>query len=241
MTDPTDVAARLASLEADNARLRRLLDVQGMPDGLRHGLRDTVAMLRAVMRQSAETASDLEDYVIHLDGRLGALLRARTVLDAFGGASLHTLVSDALHLHLVREGEGAAIAGPRVVLQPKAAQVFALAVHELASNAIEHGDLAEGRGRVDVAWAVATGAEARPASQGDASDAPTLRLVWKETGGSDVSPPGRTGFGTAVLQQTLAYELGAETSLAYEPNGLRCTIRFPLIPRTGSVEETEAD
>ena len=225
MTDPTDVAARLASLEADNARLRRLLDKKGMHDGLRHGLRDTVAMLRAVMRQSAETADDVEDYVIHLDGRLGALMRARTILDAFGEANLHTLVSDALQLHLVREGDRATISGPRIVLHPKAAQVFALAVHELASNAVEHGSLGDAQARVDVTWDADDGPSAEPA----------VNLVWKETGGAQVAPPTRAGFGTAVVKQTLAYELGAQTALAYEADGLRCTIRFPLTARIGNL------
>ena len=237
MTDPTDVSARLASLEADNARLRRLLDEKGMHDGLRHGLRDTVAMLRSVMRQSAETAGDVEDYVIHLDGRLGALMRARTVLDAFGEANLHTLVSDALQLHLVREGDRAAISGPRLLLRPKAAQVFALAVHELASNAVEHGSLGDAQARVDVTWDV-TRDVIRDAANGSFGE-PEVSLVWKETGGAAVATPARAGFGTTVLRQTLAYELGAQTALAYEPDGLRCTIRFPLTARNGALRGTD--
>ena len=68
-----------------------------------------------------------------------------------------------------------------------------------------------------------------------------IAFVWKESGGVDVAPPDRTGFGTAVLQQTLAYEFGAVTAMAYEPNGLRCTIRFPLAPRVGVLGVTEAE
>ncbi|WP_313901736.1 hypothetical protein [Methylobacterium sp. J-088] len=56
MTDPADLEDRLAALEADNARLRRLLDVAGAPDGLRHGLRNTTA----IMHRSAESAVDVE-------------------------------------------------------------------------------------------------------------------------------------------------------------------------------------
>ena len=53
MAEDPEIAARLAHLEADNIRLRRLLDEAGAPDGLRHGLRDTLAMLRGVLRLSA--------------------------------------------------------------------------------------------------------------------------------------------------------------------------------------------
>lgn len=38
-----------------------------------------------------------------------------------------------------------------------------------------------------------------------------------------------------VLTRTLGYELKAETSLAFEPDGLSCTIRFPLTQRIGRV------
>jgi two-component sensor histidine kinase len=222
MTEHNETAARLAALETDNARLRRLLDKVGLHDGLRHGLRDTVAMLRAVIHQSAETSEDIATYVTHLDGRLEALMRARTAIDASGEVDLHTMVSDALQLHLVREGDRAAISGPRILLRPKAAQLFALALYELASNAIEHGELGGSLGRVAVLWDV---------SNGD-STAPTLTLAWKETG-APVRPPTRSGFGTRVLERTLAYELEAQTVLAYEPDGLRCTIRLPLSARIG--------
>jgi two-component sensor histidine kinase len=224
MTELDEIATRLAALKTDNARLRRLLDKTGLHDGLRHSLRDTVAMLRAVMHQSAETAEDITTYVTHLDGRLEALMRARTAIDASGEVNLHTMVSDALQLHLVREGDRATISGPRILLRPKAAQLFALALYELASNAIEHGELGGSLGRVAVLWDVA---------DGDFTE-PMLTVAWKETGAA-VSPPTRTGFGTRVLERTLAYELEARTTLAYEPDGVRCTIRLPLNARIGHV------
>ena len=45
-----------------------------------------------------------------------------------------------------------------------------------------------------------------------------------------------------VLKEMLAYELGAHVALAFEPDGLRCTFHFPLVPRVGRVvEESGAD
>jgi two-component sensor histidine kinase len=228
MTDPRDLAARdmaerLAALEADNTRLRRLLDEAGVPDSLRHGMRNTMAMMRTVIHRSAEQSTDVETYVAHLDGRFGAVMRVQAATDAFGDADLHTLISDELMFHLVREGEQAALTGPRVRLRPKAALVLALALHELTSNAVEHGTLALPQGRVTAAWRV-TDAEPEP---------PVLILDWAETGGSGVQAPARRGFGTDVLEDMLAYDLGAQTSLRYAPDGLRCTIRLPLTARVG--------
>ena len=228
MAEADGLAARLARIEADNARLRRLLDAAGTPDGLRHGLRDTMAMLRAVLRLSAETAENVDSYATHLEGRLDAIARVRVTADTFGEVSLHTLISDELMIHLIREGEQAALSGPSVRLRPKAAQLVALAIHELSSNAVEHGSFGLAEGEVDVAWSV----------EADAGQAPAiLSLVWKEKGGTGIVPPTRQGFGMQVLGDMLSYELGARVALAFEPDGLRCSVRFPLPPRVGHVVE----
>ncbi|MGU3667422.1 HWE histidine kinase domain-containing protein [Methylobacterium sp. A49B] len=233
MAESQEIEVRLVQLEADNTRLRRLLDEAGAPDGLRHGLRDTMAMLRAVLRLSAETADTVDSYATHLEGRLDAITRVRVTADTFGEVNLHTLISDELMIHLIREGEQAELSGPPVRLRPKAAQLVALAIHELSSNAIEHGVLGLAAGDVAVGWSVDTDA---------GHGAGDLTLTWKETGGAGVVPPTRRGFGMQVLKEMLSYELGARVALAFEPDGLRCTCRFPLTPRVGRVvEESGAD
>lgn len=230
MTDPDDAADQLAALRADNVRLRRLLDEAGMPDSLRHGVRNTMAMLRTIMHRSAESAEEIDTYVAHLDGRLGAIARVHAITDAFGEASLHTLVSDELMVHLVREGERATIAGPPVRLRPKAAQVLAMALHELTSNGIEHGSLALPQGRVTVAWQI------RPSEP-----EPILALMWNETGGREVARPTRRGFGTTVIEDVLAYELEARSALNYELDGLHCSLLIPFTDQVGRVVITEAE
>lgn len=230
MAEPEATVARLAQLEADNARLRRLLDESGTPDGLRHGLRDTLAMLRAVLRLSAETAETVDGYATHLEGRLDAIARVRVAADTFGEVSLHTLISDELMIHLIREGEQATLDGPTLRLRPKAAQLMGLAVHELCSNAVEHGAFGLSQGGVDVTWSIAGDGKAAP---GD------LTIVWKESGSTGVTQPTRRGFGMQVLTEMLSYELRALVALAFEPDGLRCTISCPLVPRIGRLAEDE--
>ena len=46
------------------------------------------------------------------------------------------------------------IGGPRVLLRPKAAENLALAIHELATNAVKHGALSSKKGRIEVAWTI---------------------------------------------------------------------------------------
>jgi two-component sensor histidine kinase len=54
------------------------------------------------------------------------------------------------------------IEGPSLALTAKAAQNFALAVHELATNAIKYGALSNAMGRVHIGWSTtANGSDSR--------------------------------------------------------------------------------
>jgi two-component sensor histidine kinase len=55
-----------------------------------------------------------------------------------------------------------------------------------------------------------------------------VRLLWAETGGPRVQPPAKNGFGTALIERSMAYELDGEARIEYRPAGLRCELRFPL-------------
>ncbi|MCP1548650.1 MULTISPECIES: sensor histidine kinase [Methylorubrum] len=220
--DPRD--ARIEELEAENRRLRRFLDETGLPAELRHKVRNTLSMLRAIIRRSAETSDSVESYVAHLDGRLDALARVLNALmrSVPEGIGLHSLVADELLVHLAREGEQVAISGPSLFLRPGAAEVLAMAIHELAVNAVEHGALTVPQGCIHVTWTLSQPVES-------AGSRPRLTFVWEESGLADLKPaPSHCGFGMEVLKRSLRYELKAETTLAFEPQGLRCTISLPL-------------
>jgi two-component sensor histidine kinase len=55
-----------------------------------------------------------------------------------------------------------------------------------------------------------------------------VRLRWVETGGPPVRPPAKGGFGTALIERSMAYELDGEASIEYRPEGVRCQLSFPL-------------
>ena len=220
----TSGTKRIAELEADNGRLRRLLDQRDAPGELRHRLHNTLAMLRVIIRKSAGTRRDLDAYVGHLEDRLDAVARAQVAADERGSVGLHDLFADELLHYGVKEGERVILSGPDVHLQPRAGQVLALAIHELAVNAVEHGASGTGHGRIEIAWSVAS----------EEVDTP-ITITWKELGVTGVAAGSRQGFGTEVLTRTIAYELKASTTLAFEADGLRCTLRFPLTERIGRV------
>ena len=227
-----DLIQRVKDLEADNARLRALLDRQGSPGGLRHQVRNTLSAVREFVRRSAETSDSVEDYAAHLDGRLDAVLRVQNAIangSPDGEVGLHTLVADELLAQAIREGGRAAVAGPAVLLRPSAAGAFALALHELATNAVKFGAMTVPDGLIDVSWSVGSGEGGEP----------WLTWNWAESGLSGLPPlPPRNGFGVEMIERSLRYQLDAITEMRFTPTGLHCTIRFPLTSWTGSLSSS---
>jgi two-component system, chemotaxis family, CheB/CheR fusion protein len=182
-------------------------------------VRNTLGVVRSIARRSAETSDSVEDYAAHLDGRLNAFARTQALVtrDPDGGVDLECLVVEELLGYRAREGEQIRVAGPAVRFQPKAAETFALAVHELATNAIKYGALSKPDGRIDISWRVK-----------DGDDPAELVFDWREKGGPSVTAPRRKGFGSELLEKTVAFELKGRTTLTYNASGLHCTIAIPL-------------
>ena len=99
-------------------------------------------------------------------------------------------------------------------------QTFALALHELATNATKYGALAQREGRLVVRWR-----RARLAG------GPGLRVEWTEGGVAmpalGAAPQGG-GYGRELIERALPYQLGAETTYEMAADGVRCTITLPL-------------
>ena len=98
-----------------------------------------------------------------------------------------------------------------------------MALHELGTNAVKYGALSTDEGRVAIAWSVRREADTR------------LALCWSESGGPVVKTPTRTGFGSRLIERSLARELAGEVQLSYEPSGVVCTIDAP-VPSPGLME-----
>ncbi|MFC0242383.1 HWE histidine kinase domain-containing protein [Rhodopseudomonas telluris] len=207
----------IASLQADNARLRRLLDQRNLSGEFRYRLRRTVALLRTIIRKSAASRRDVDSYMGLLEDRLDAIVRVQSMVDEQDAVEIQKLLTEELMHYRPLEGDRVKLFGPELALQPRMGQIFALAVHEMTVNAIEHGALGSDTGRLDIAWRVASGGAGS-----------RLIFVWKEHDATALAPPSHQGFGTEVLTRTLISELCATTRLEFDPDGLRCTIEFAL-------------
>jgi PAS domain S-box-containing protein len=186
---------------------------------LSHRVKNTLAVVQGVASRSLSgDGRSLAEAREVFTKRLRALANAHAQLTAsqWRGASLRTLVEDELRPY----GGRASLAGGQVKLGPRAALTLSLVLHELATNAAKHGALSAPGGGVEVAWDVD--------HQEGEDGARRVRLVWREAGGPAVEVPARQGFGTTLIEQSLAYDLQGTGGVRFEREGLVCELAFPL-------------
>jgi PAS domain S-box-containing protein len=229
---PRWLAARGRSLAAEKAEGQRLFGVvidvterkraeQRQALLMRevdHRAKNALAVVQAALRLTPK--HDPASYARAVEGRVKALARAHTLLAAgrWSGTGLQTLLEGELapflHPGGEREAPRAELAGPPVVLPPRIAQALSMALHELATNATKYGALSVSGGRVAVRWAAEAG---------------MLRLSWTESGGPPVAaPPAARGFGSRVIEGTIADQLGGRVLREWPVEGLVCRIAVPL-------------
>lgn len=181
-----------------------------------HRAKNTFAILNALAAQSAQGATNVEDFRDRLIERVRALSAAYSLMSSaqpdepLDLAKLVELAlapfSDSYHGRLKVPG------GPSVRLAPSAAIPISLCLHELATNAVKYGALSGGGGGVDCDWV-----ERSPGAY-------TLR--WQETGGPQVADHRTSGFGTRLIGAALNGVPGGGAILKFEPQGVRCELAF---------------
>lgn len=210
---------RWIGTNTDISRLKQAEDQkQLLTYELEHRIANTMAIVSAIAGQTFRTATTKEEAQTALEARFRALNQAHAALvqSRWDGATMATVVEGALAPH--RSGEGRiTIGGPAVDLNAKQSLSLALALHELATNATKYGALSVPEGKVDVAWNVTPGDEG-----------PLLAFCWRESGGPDVSPPSRRGFGSRLIENTLASDFGVSPTIDYARDGLVCSFATTL-------------
>jgi two-component sensor histidine kinase len=200
----TDITARVVA-----ERRRETLALE-----LDHRVKNTLAVVQGLARLTFG-AADAAD-VRRFEERLIALSQAHNLLlrEHWDHAQLKDIIS------VVTSSLGVAervhVDGPDAALHPNAAVSYSLAFHELCTNAVKHGSLRAPQGRVEVIWNF-RGAENEH-----------IHLFWREIGGEPVNPPEREGFGSRLIQRTVARELGTPVQLRFEPTGLVCEFDGPV-------------
>lgn len=174
---------------------------------LRHRLKNKLTLIGAIARRTWPCDDRYESFL----GRLRAM---STATDLMFGEERPSISMPDLVAHVLapfrQEGEALKMEGPQLPVPEAAVSGLAMALHELATNAVKHGALSGPEGGVAVTWQVA---EDR-----------ALELRWKEHGGPPVTPPAQEGFGTLLLRRG-ALPPPHRVELFYPTDGLEARIR----------------
>lgn len=178
---------------------------------LNHRIKNTLANVQAIARQTLRQSADLAEFDRSFSGRLQALARAHSILSdaTWSSAPLDDLIED----H-IRAGTLAADrlrrSGPRVEISPENMLRMALTLHELTTNAQKYGALSVPGGEVHLDWRL----------EGEG-----LVLRWQEKGGPPVTAPARRGFGLTLIASSAGGEEGT-VAAEWRREGVIWTIRL---------------
>jgi two-component sensor histidine kinase len=209
-----DVTAQHRANEAllEQSRMLRLIN-----DELQHRVKNTLAVISAIASQTLRGTNN-DPALKKFQDRLAAFATAHDSLTVANWAAgdVRHIVQGALAPHRSIEGRFV-ISGAEIILGAKPAVSLALALHELATNAVKYGALSDDSGRVEILW--------EEKFDGDAS---RFHFLWQEIDGPAVSPPVSQGFGSQLIKRVLTADFGSDVEVRYEPSGLICRLSAPM-------------
>jgi PAS domain S-box-containing protein len=175
---------------------------------LQHRAKNLLAVMQSITSSTLSASSDLQTAHDTILGRLQALARAQDFIASgpSGGVPIDEIVRGELGLFVPR----VSVDGPQVLAGSGFAQMFAVVVHELATNATKYGSLSHPDGLVDVKWEI----------RGDS----TFTFSWIERRGPPVYEPISRGFGSRLMRAALS----GNPRIVYAKEGLEYSISLPL-------------
>lgn len=177
---------------------------------LAHRLKNQLSIIQAIARQSASGTTSIDEFQDKLHGRLSALAASADLLVRRQWNSLN--LSDLVEQTLSPFPRRVNAAGDTVTISGDVAEILALALHELATNATKHGAWSHPDGIVTLRWS---------------SDNGNICIDWSEAHGPEVKAPARSGFGRTITETIAAKKLGGTAHVSYDPSGLRWHLTFP--------------
>jgi two-component sensor histidine kinase len=202
------VAGAIARLQLDRRQELMIRE-------LRHRSGNLFSQLLALFSQTAKNSKTQAELVTKYEARVLALANAHRLITEGGwkSASLTELLNTLLTPYLDR----ITFTGPSVFLEPDATFGLSMAVHELVTNASQHGSLSLSRGRVHISWTVERAARGL-----------TMTLDWKERDGPPPKRTRRPGFGTKLITSVIERQLNGEMQQTFGAEGAETHLVVPI-------------
>jgi two-component sensor histidine kinase len=185
---------------------------------LNHRVKNTLAMIQSVARQTIRQNPDPKDFIEAFSGRLRTISDAHVLLADrdWSGVQLYEVIASQLGPAFRTDPDRAEVHGEDVTLPADHALGLGLILHELTTNAHHHGAWSDDKGVVSIDW------EIRQAPT------PGLSLTWRESGGPAVTKPVEYGLGARLIERSLAKVLDSKVVLNFEPGGVVAHVWMPL-------------
>ena len=179
---------------------------------LHHRTKNLFAVVQAVVSRSFAGKRTVEDAEAAVLDRLHSLAQTHMLLleQEWKGTDLLELVRHEMRPFATR----VAVSGPTVILNPQAAQNFALALHELTTNAAKYGALSVPGGSLSIEWRV------EPSGEGPRPASDRFTFQWQERDGPPIKHAIQKGFGSTVLEQVMSQYADLRPLMDFAPEGL---------------------
>lgn len=190
---------------ADN--ITREVEARALKDAiaaeLQHRVKNTLALVQTVARQTARNYPDIDAFLDTFDDRIVSLAQTHALLTGtnWDGLTFDALVTEQFQAHRDLLGDRVILDGPALLLSSSEAQALSMAVHELITNAMKYGALSGNIGVLRIEWRIL--------------DDDGYAITWSETGLSNIEHPKHEGFGTAILTRILPAQIGGEVSRTF--------------------------
>ncbi|WP_175492323.1 HWE histidine kinase domain-containing protein [Phyllobacterium sp. YR620] len=186
---------------------------------LNHRVKNTLAMLQSLARQTLSRTSDPAEFMEAFSGRLRAISEAHTLLSdrEWSGISLVDLITKQVEPYAIFDIGQIELVGEDIMLPPDHALGLGIALHELATNAVKHGALSVATGHVRIVWQLEVGLhESR------------IVIRWTESNGPRVTAPNTRGLGLKLIERSLDKVLSSSVRLSYPETGIEAIVSMPI-------------
>jgi PAS domain S-box-containing protein len=223
------VATRAAPVFGDDGQFERIVGINfDVTDEMRslthsddvaremgHRVSNILTVVTGMTRLVNDSSLTGAEFKVAILERLHALSTAHELLYRDNGSPTVQELAQQIAWS-VGASERLNITGPRVVVSDQAAQTLAMALIELATNALKYGAL---RSDVD--------GEVLLAFEVDKSEN-RFEMQWSEKGDQKIEPPVHRGYGTLVLDRVAGASFDGKPTFDWKPTGLTYRCSWPL-------------